>query len=83
MSVTDPAGFVAAGMHCGIRRKRPDLCIVRSLEPAVGGGMFTRNRVKAAAVLVNQDHLAQAEPQAGPGSIGRPAVPFRGRFRVR
>ena len=64
MSVTAAAGFVASGMHCGIRRKRPDLCIVRSLEPAVGGGMFTRNRVKAAPVLVNQEHLAQAEPQA-------------------
>ena len=64
MSVTSPAGFVASGMHVGIRRKRPDLCIVRSLEPAVGGGMFTRNRVKAAPVLVNQEHLAQTEPQA-------------------
>ena len=36
MSVTSPAGFVASGMHVGIRRKRPDLCIVRSLEPADG-----------------------------------------------
>ena len=51
-------------MHCGIRRRHPDLCIVRSLKPAVGGGMFTRNHVKAAPVLINQDHLSQAEPQA-------------------
>ena len=64
MSVTAAKGFVASGLHCGIRRKRPDLCIVRSLEAAVGGGMFTRNQVKAAPVLVNQDHLSQAEPQA-------------------
>ena len=64
MSVTAASGFVASGMHVGIRRKRLDLCIVRSLEPTIGGGMFTRNRVKAAPVLVNQEHLAQAEPQA-------------------
>ncbi len=64
MSVTAAHGFVASGMHCGIRRKKPDLCIVRSLERAVGGGMFTRNQVKAAPVLLNQGHLAQAAPQA-------------------
>jgi glutamate N-acetyltransferase/amino-acid N-acetyltransferase len=64
MSVTAAQGFAASGLHCGIRRKKPDLCIVRSLEPSVGGGMFTRNRVKAAPVLLNQSHLAQTEPQA-------------------
>ncbi|MFQ5427285.1 MAG: bifunctional ornithine acetyltransferase/N-acetylglutamate synthase, partial [Gaiellales bacterium] len=53
MSVTTAKGFVAAGRHVGIRRKRPDLAVVRSTVPAVGAGMFTRNRVKAACVLVN------------------------------
>lgn len=64
MSVTTAKGFVAAGRHVGIRRKRPDLAVVRSTVPAVGAGMFTRNRVKAACVLVNLDHLSVAEPQA-------------------
>lgn len=64
MSVTLPKGFVASGLHCGIRRTRPDVAIVRSTTPAVGAGMFTRNKVKAACLVVDEDHLAQAEPQA-------------------
>lgn len=84
MSVTAPAGFVASGMHCGIRRKRPDLCVVRSLEPAVGGGMFTRNRVKAAPVVVNREHLAQAEPQAivANSGVANAATGERGRLNT-
>ena len=64
MSVTLPKGFVASGLHCGIRRTRPDLAVVRSTAPAVGAGMFTRNKVKAACLVVDERHLAQAEPQA-------------------
>ncbi len=64
MSVTAPAGFVAAGVACGIRRAAPDLAIVRSLEPAVGAGMFTRNRVQAAPLRVSRAHLEASEPQA-------------------
>ena len=65
MSVTAPKGFVAAGVYCGIRKKeRRDLAIVRSLEPAVGAGMFTINRVQAAPVVVCKEHLEKAQPQA-------------------
>jgi glutamate N-acetyltransferase / amino-acid N-acetyltransferase len=64
MSVTAAQGFVAAGIHAGIRRSAPDLALVRSTELAVGAGMFTRNRVQAAPVLVSRAHLAQAAPQA-------------------
>jgi glutamate N-acetyltransferase/amino-acid N-acetyltransferase len=65
MSVTAPKGFVAAGVHCGIRKnQRSDLAVVRSLEPATGAGMFTVNRVQAAPVLLCKEHLSKAEPQA-------------------
>jgi glutamate N-acetyltransferase / amino-acid N-acetyltransferase len=65
MSVTAPKGFVASGVHCGIRKNgRRDLAIVRSLEPSTGAGMFTVNRVQAAPVLVCREHLAAAQPQA-------------------
>jgi glutamate N-acetyltransferase/amino-acid N-acetyltransferase len=64
MSVTAARGFVAAGIHAGIRRSAPDLALVRSTEPAVGAGMFTRNRVQAAPVVVSRAHLAEAAPQA-------------------
>ena len=65
MSVTAPKGFVASGVHCGIRKnERRDLALVRSLEPATGAGMFTINRVQAAPVVVCKEHLAGAQPQA-------------------
>jgi len=65
MSVTAARGFAASGVAVGIRRReRRDLAIVRSLAPAVGGAMFTRNKVQAACLQVCRDHLSLAEPQA-------------------
>jgi glutamate N-acetyltransferase/amino-acid N-acetyltransferase len=65
MSVTAPKGFVASGVHCGIRKKdRLDLSLVRSFVPATGAGMFTINRVLAAPVIVCREHLELAQPQA-------------------
>jgi glutamate N-acetyltransferase/amino-acid N-acetyltransferase len=65
LSITAPKGFVAAGIHSGIRKNgRRDLALVRSLEPATGAGMFTANRVQAAPVVVSREHLELAQPQA-------------------
>jgi glutamate N-acetyltransferase/amino-acid N-acetyltransferase len=65
MSVTAAKGFVASGVHCGIRKKdRLDLSLVRSVVPATGAGMFTINRMLAAPVVVSREHLELAQPQA-------------------
>jgi len=64
MSVTAASGFVAAGVHAGIRRSGPDLALVRSAVPAVGTAVWTTNRVLAAPVVVSKRHLELAEPQA-------------------
>jgi len=64
MSVTAAREFVAAGVHAGIRQTKLDLAIVRSTAPAVGGAMWSRNRVQAACLTVNREHMALAEPQA-------------------
>jgi glutamate N-acetyltransferase/amino-acid N-acetyltransferase len=64
LTVTDPQGFVAAGVHAGIRRDRKDVALLRSVPRATGAAMWTQNRVQAAPVLVSQTHLAVAEPQA-------------------
>jgi glutamate N-acetyltransferase/amino-acid N-acetyltransferase len=65
MSVTAAKGFVASGVHCGIRKKdRLDLALVRSTVPATGAGMFTANRMLAAPVIVCKEHLELAQPQA-------------------
>jgi glutamate N-acetyltransferase/amino-acid N-acetyltransferase len=65
VSVTAAKGFVASGVEAGIRREgRKDLAVVRSLPHATGAAMFTRNRVQAAPLHVNREHLALADPQA-------------------
>ena len=64
MSVTAAKGYVAAGVHCGMRQVVKDLAVVRSVGPAVGAAMFTANRLKAAPVVVSIDHLERAQPQA-------------------
>jgi len=64
MSVTAARGFVASGVRAGIRRASPDLALVRSLPRAVGGALWTTNRVQAAPIVVSRRHLELADPQA-------------------
>ena len=65
MSVTAATGFVASGVHCGIRKSgAKDLAVVRSLPRATGAAMWTENRVQAAPVVVSKAHLELAQPQA-------------------
>ncbi len=64
MTITTPAGFVASGVHCGIRRARADLALMRSLPRATGAALFTANRFAAAPVKVSREHLELAQPQA-------------------
>ena len=64
MSVTAAKDFVASGVHCGLRKAKPDLALVRSLAPATGAAMFTVNRVQAAPIVISKDHLSLTQPQA-------------------
>lgn len=59
--VTAPGGFVAAGVHCGIKRKRPDLALIVSDVPAAAAAVYTTNLVQAAPIHVTKEHV-----QAGP-----------------
>jgi glutamate N-acetyltransferase / amino-acid N-acetyltransferase len=85
MSVTAPRGFVASGIHCGIRKAKPDLALVRSLAPATGAAMFTVNRVQAAPVVVSKEHLALAPPQAvvANSGVANAATGVRGELDAR
>ncbi len=51
--ITTPRGFKSAGVHCGIKKNRPDLALIYSEVPAISFGMFTTNRVKAAPVKLS------------------------------
>lgn len=52
------AGFKAAGISCGIKKTgAKDLAMILSATPAYCAGMFTRNRVKAAPVLIAMERV--------------------------
>lgn len=56
--ITDVPGFLAAGIHCGIKKSgKKDLCIIYSEYPSVAAATFTTNKVKAAPILVNMEHI--------------------------
>lgn len=56
--VTTPNGFLANGIHCGIKRDgKKDLCLIFSETAATSAGVFTTNKVKAAPVTICQKQL--------------------------
>jgi glutamate N-acetyltransferase / amino-acid N-acetyltransferase len=59
--VTAPAGFVAGGIYCGIRKAKKDLAIIRSETPATVAGVFTLNKTQAAPILVDKLQLKRSQ----------------------
>jgi glutamate N-acetyltransferase/amino-acid N-acetyltransferase len=67
MSVTAPAGFVAAGSHCGIKGDGAlDLALVATADgrPVTTAAVFTSNLAVAAPVQVSRGHLQATGGQA-------------------
>lgn len=57
-TIEDVAGFQVAGVHCGLKQNGAlDFALFVSDRPCVTAGVFTRNVVKAAPLLVDADHL--------------------------
>ena len=55
--VTTAKGFRAAGIHCGVKKAKRDLCLLVSDTPATAAAVLTTNRVQAAPVLVVRHQL--------------------------
>jgi len=53
-TITSAKGFLAAGIYCGIKKKKRDLALIYSPQPCTVAGTFTLNKVKAAPLLVSQ-----------------------------
>ncbi len=67
MSVTSPLGFVAAGVHAGIKASADlDLALVATTgaAPVAAAAVFTRNLACAAPVQVSRAHLAATAGRA-------------------
>ncbi len=52
-----PRGFLFSGVRCGIKKKRKDLGIIISEEPANAAAVFTKNKFRAAPVIVSQEKI--------------------------
>jgi glutamate N-acetyltransferase / amino-acid N-acetyltransferase len=64
-TVTSPLGFVAGAIEAAVKYKgRLDLGMLFSEEPCVSAAVFTRNKVKAAPILVSMKHAAKGRARA-------------------
>jgi len=59
-------GFMANGVHCGIRHNRTkrDLALIYSEVPATAAAVYTTNLVKGAPLLVTKSHIENGVAQA-------------------
>ena len=59
-------GFLANGVHCGIRKNRQkrDLSLIYSTCPASAAAVYTTNLVKGAPLTVTKAHIADGKAQA-------------------
>jgi glutamate N-acetyltransferase/amino-acid N-acetyltransferase len=65
-SVCAPKGFVAGGVHCGIRKnqQKKDLGIIFSQTPCAAAAVYTKNKLCAAPITVTKANLHDAKAHA-------------------
>jgi len=66
LSITSPIGFKASGIHCGLKKSllKKDLALIYSDVVANCCGVYTKNKVKGAPLIVTKQHLANKKAQA-------------------
>ena len=63
--ITAVPGIRASGVHGGLKSdNQKDVALIVADSPAVAAGVFTRNRVCAATVLLSREHLKDPVAQA-------------------
>ncbi len=64
--VTSPRGFLAGAVRVGVRpdAEKLDLGVLYSEAECTAAGVYTRNQVKAAPVLITRKHLASGRARA-------------------
>lgn len=64
--VTAAGGFLANGVHCGMRRNtsKLDLGLIYSETPCTAAAVYTQNLVKGAPILVTKNNIADGKAQA-------------------
>ncbi|MBQ8289535.1 MAG: bifunctional glutamate N-acetyltransferase/amino-acid acetyltransferase ArgJ [Clostridia bacterium] len=64
--VCAPLGFIANGIHCGIRKnkKKRDLALILSSCDCAASAVYTTNKVKGAPLTVTKNHLCDGVARA-------------------
>lgn len=57
-------GFQTSSVHCGLKKVNKDLLLIFSEKPSCASGVFTKNLVQAAPVIISKNHLQNAQAQA-------------------
>ena len=63
-TIASPLGFHAAGIHCGLKKKKLDLGWIYSETPASVAGVFTTNQVQAAPIKQSKAVVQAGKIQA-------------------
>lgn len=64
-NITDIPFIKASGAHCGIKKSsKNDISLIFSEKKAVSAAAFTKNKVKAAPVYLNMEHVKNENTQA-------------------
>jgi len=57
-TITDVNGITASGVSGGLKRSsKKDLCVIHSEGEPVASAVFTKNKVKAAPIVMNMEHI--------------------------
>ena len=64
--VTAPKGFIASGVHCGIRKNKTkkDLALIVSEKKGTAAAVYTQNLVKGAPLTVTKNNIEDGYAQA-------------------
>ena len=65
-SITAAKGFIASGIHCGLKKNslKKDLALIYSEVPSIAAGVYTKNKVKGANIYITKDHLSNKKARA-------------------
>lgn len=66
LTICSPIGFKASGIHCGLKKNllKKDLALIYSDVVASSCGVYTKNKVKGAPLIVTKHHLNNKKAQA-------------------
>lgn len=56
-NIASPKGFMASGVHCGIKRRKKDLALIKSVCECDTAAIFTTNKIRAAPLVVTRRNL--------------------------